>query len=165
VHPSPPPPRRAQWCPAPVGVWRGCGGVGHVVGQGGARMGWGGRAEPMQYQWHWQGTGRNIGAHHTPLFTGSAVPCRAVPALALGKPASTLNCACGRCQGKGVGPGPLLVPSLEGGVEVCHCHCHWHTGRARCMRVCGVARPAVTVARVLAARDAVRGVWVGRVVA
>ena len=152
-----------------MGVWRGGGGGGHGGGQGGggggARMGWGGRAEPMQYQWHWQGTGRNIGAHHTPLFTGSAVPCRAVPALALGKPASTLNCACGRCQGKGVGPGPLLVPSLEGGVEVCHCHCHWHTGRARCMRVCGVARPAVTVARVLAARDAVRGVWVGRVVA
>ncbi len=34
-----------------------------------------------------------------------------------------------------------------------------------CMRVCGVARPAVTVARALVARDAVRGVWVGRVVA
>ena len=98
-----------------AGVW----GSGARGGAGGARMGWGGRAEPGQYQWHWQGTGRNIGAHHTPLFTGSAVPCRTVPALALGKPASTLNCACGRCQGKGVGPGPLLVPSLEGGVEVC----------------------------------------------
>jgi hypothetical protein len=167
VHPSPPPvhphPGVPSGAPHP---WGCCGGV----GEWGTWWGRGGRAwggEGGQSPCSTSGTGRALAGTlaHITLPCSLVVQCRAVPALALGKPASTLNCACGRCQGKGVGPGPLLVPSLEGGVEVCHCHCHWHTGRARCMRVCGVARPAVTVARVLAARDAVRGVWVGRVVA
>ena len=90
-----------------MGVWRGCGGVGHVVGQGGRAWGGEGGQSPCSTS----GTGRALAGTlaHITLPCSLAVQCCAVPALALGKPASTLNCACGRCQGKGVGPGPLTT--------------------------------------------------------